>query len=156
MNKHVTHEHWQWIQLFSVHLTVKTHLLCYFPHSVQFNNRGAALFWSIARHHFCHREERIFNMTMLKILMTTSAAPALGYFISDITLVSGQIVTERNQPAISYLSGISLASFSMAISLRGPRMTMGRLKLAANNWPGLKLVRLVSKIVMTSPVSEEE
>lgn len=40
-------------------------------------------------------------------------------------------ITEKNYlPATSNSSGISLANFSMAMSLRGPRMTIGRLKLA--------------------------
>lgn len=40
---------------------------------------------------------------------------------------------KTNQPATSYSSGISRVSFSMAMSLRGPRITMGRLKLAGEN-----------------------
>lgn len=56
----------------------------------------------------------------------------------------------QNSPATSYSSGISLASFSMAISLRGPMMTIGRLKLAGGGGQtvlrSLKLAQLITEL----------
>lgn len=52
-----------WFFSLLANLSSDCYLLCYFPHSVQFNNCGGALPSSTARNHFCHNTSGEKNKT---------------------------------------------------------------------------------------------